>query len=110
MSSWETQLRKGLVDLAVLATIAKGETYGYHIVEQLERLEGLALTESTVYPVLTRLARDGLLAIRSAESPAGPPRRYYRLTIEGECHLRRMAESWKRVSNSVSELIEGAQR
>ena len=70
MGSWETQLRKGVVDLAVLATIGHGETYGYHIVERLHRLEGLALTESTVYPVLTRLARDGLLAIRSAESPA----------------------------------------
>jgi len=110
MSGWETQLRKGVVDLAVLATISRGETYGYHIVEQLHRLEGLALTESTVYPVLTRLARDGLLAIRSAESPAGPPRRYYRLTIEGERHFHRMAESWRKVCKSVSELIEGAQQ
>lgn len=108
MGGWETQLRKGVVDLAVLATIARGETYGYHIVEQLHRLEGLALTESTVYPVLTRLARDGLLAIRTAQSPAGPPRRYYRLTAEGEQHFRRMAESWRKVSRSVSELIEGA--
>jgi PadR family transcriptional regulator PadR len=110
MSGWETQLRKGVVDLAVLATIARGETYGYRIVEQLQRLEGLALTESTVYPVLTRLARDGLLAIRSAQSPAGPPRRYYRLTNEGERHFRQMAESWRKVSTSVTELIEGAQR
>jgi PadR family transcriptional regulator PadR len=110
MSGWETQLRKGVVDLAVLATIERGETYGYDIVERLHRLDGLAITESTVYPVLTRLARDGLLAVRTAESPSGPPRRYYRLTIEGERHLRRLAESWRKVSNSLSELIEGAQR
>jgi len=57
MSHWETQVRKGLVELAVLATIARGETYGYRIVEQLQKLEGLQFTESTVYPVLTRLAR-----------------------------------------------------
>ena len=57
MSQWETQLRKGLVELAVLATIARGETYGYRIVEQLQKLEGLQFTESTVYPVLMRLAR-----------------------------------------------------
>ncbi len=74
MNPWETQLRKGLVDLAVLATIARGETYGYRIVEQLGVLDGLAFTESTVYPVLTRLARrnggdpDGALTGRPAEA------------------------------------------
>ena len=56
MNRWETQLRKGVVELAILAAIGRGETYGYRIVEQLKGLEGLELTESTVYPVLTRLA------------------------------------------------------
>ena len=50
MSRWETQLRKGVVELAVLAVIGQGETYGYRIVEQLRGLDGLAFTESTVYP------------------------------------------------------------
>jgi PadR family transcriptional regulator, regulatory protein PadR len=109
MNRWETQFRKGLVELAVLATIARGETYGYRIVEELGALEGLELTESTVYPVLTRLARDGFLAIRTEPSTAGPPRRYYRLTTDGERHFRLMAESWKTISRSLSGLIEGAQ-
>jgi PadR family transcriptional regulator PadR len=109
MARWETQLRKGVVELAVLASIAGGETYGYRIVEQLRCLEGLELTESTVYPVLTRLARDGLLAIRTEVSPAGPTRRYYRLTTEGARRLLLMAESWRVVSRSLSGLIEGAQ-
>ncbi len=107
MGGWETQLRKGLVELAVLAAIGQGETYGYRIVDQLGRLEGLELTESTIYPVLTRLARDGFLAVRTAESPAGPTRRYYRLTREGQVRLRRMAENWRTVSKSLSRLIEG---
>ena len=98
MSHWETQLRKGLVELAVLATIARGETYGYRIVEQLQGLEGLQFTESTVYPVLTRLARDGFLSIRSEPSPAGPVRRYYRLTSSGIERCSQMAASWKTVS------------
>lgn len=114
MSHWETQLRKGLVELAVLATIARGETYGYQIVDQLQRLEGLQFTESTVYPVLTRLAREGFLAIRAEPSPAGPVRRYYRLTTSGEQRFRQMAESWKSVATSLSGLLnsdhEGAQR
>ena len=107
MNRWETQFRKGLVELAVLATIARGETYGYRIVEQLGGLEGLAFTESTVYPVLTRLAGEGYLAIRTEPSPAGPPRRYYRLTADGQRHFRRMAERWKTMSRSLSGWIEG---
>ncbi len=114
MSHWETQVRKGLVELAVLATIARGETYGYRIVERLQKVEGLQFTESTVYPVLTRLARERLLAIRAAPSPAGPVRRYYRLTTSGEQRLGQMAESWKSVATSLSGLLnsdpEGAQR
>ena len=114
MSQWETQLRKGLVELAVLATIGRGETYGYQIVEQLQKLEGLQFTESTVYPVLTRLARERFLVTRAEPSPAGPVRRYYRLTASGEQRLGQMAESWKSVATSLSGLLvsdqEGARR
>jgi PadR family transcriptional regulator, regulatory protein PadR len=109
MSRWETQLRKGLAELAIVAAIGKGETYGYRIVEELKRLEGLELTESTVYPILTRLARDGLLAVRTEVSSSGPTRRYYRLTTEGGRRLRQLTESWRTVSQSLSALIEGAQ-
>jgi PadR family transcriptional regulator PadR len=105
MSHWETQLRKGLVELAVLATIARGETYGYRIVEQLQALEGLQFTESTVYPALARLARESLLAIRSEPSPAGPVRRYYRLTPRGQERFGQMAQSWKMVAQSLSRLL-----
>ncbi len=73
--------------------------------EQLRELEGLALTESTVYPVLTRLARDGALAVRTEASSAGPPRRYYRLTAEGRIRLDRMSQSWSSVSRSLMNLI-----
>jgi PadR family transcriptional regulator PadR len=108
MSGWEAQLRKGLVELAVLASIGAGETYGYRIVAQLQPLEGLELTESTVYPVLARLARDGLLAIRSEDSPSGPKRRYYRLSATGAARLHLLAESWRTISTSVEGLLEGA--
>ena len=109
MNPWETQLRKGVVELAVLASIARGETYGYRIVEMLRAYEGLSFTESTIYPVLTRLTRDGCLAVRVEASPSGPSRRYYRLTSEGEARYRQMAKSWKTVSQSVSTLLEGVQ-
>lgn len=107
MNPWETQLRKGVVELAVLATIARGETYGYRIVEQLQGLAGLEFTESTVYPVLTRLAREDALAIRTGPSPAGPTRRYYRLTPEGRRRLLGMADGWRTVARSLAGLIDG---
>jgi PadR family transcriptional regulator, regulatory protein PadR len=110
MSPWVTQLRKGLVELAVLATIAEGEAYGYGIVERLQGLSGLQFTESTVYPVLARLAREGFLAIRTEPSPAGPARRYYRLTTEGRRRLATMAEGWRTVADSLSSLLMGVQR
>ncbi len=110
MSSWETQLRKGLAELAVLAAIAREETYGYRIVELLQRQSGLALSESTVYPVLTRLTRDGLLSVRTEPSPAGPMRRYYRLTSAGETRLNELTESFLTVSGSLTSLIKGVER
>jgi PadR family transcriptional regulator PadR len=104
MGNWESQLRKGLVELAVLAVIGRGETYGYKIVE---RLAGLGLTESTVYPVLTRLARDGCLSVRVEPSPSGPARRYYALTSGGGGKLEEMTASWTKASRFLETLLEG---
>jgi PadR family transcriptional regulator PadR len=109
MGHWETQLRKGVVELAVLAAIARGETYGYKIAEELRGLAGLEFTESTVYPALARLGRDGYVAVRTAASPAGPTRHYYRLTSGGERRLRQLGESWHTVTRSLGNLLEGAQ-
>src|SRR4051794_36858917 len=104
MSRWEVQLRKGVAELAVLASLAREEAYGYRIVERLQGLGGLALSESTVYPILTRLAREGLLAVRAEASPAGPTRRYYRLTEAGRRRLGELAGGWREVSGSLANL------
>ncbi len=108
MSAWETQLRKGVAELAVLAILSREELYGYGIVERLQGREGLALSESTVYPILTRLAREGALGIRSEPSPSGPPRRYYSLTADGRRRLTELAESWRTISVSLTGLLDGA--
>src|SRR5258708_3174759 len=85
---WITQFRKGLVELCVMATLAEEEeAYGYQIVERLGQVSGLTITESTIYPLLARLGRDHLLSVRTAASPIGPPRRYYRLTEAGQRRL-----------------------
>jgi PadR family transcriptional regulator PadR len=108
MDGWDAQLRRGVVELAVLATIARQETYGYRVVEELRQLDGLGFTESTIYPVLTRLAQDGYLAIRTEPSPSGPPRRYSRLTAPGERRFRQLTQRWQTVSQSLSQLLNGS--
>ncbi len=107
MEAWETQLRRGVVDLAVLARLAGGEAYGYQVLAQLREHAGLDFPESTVYPALTRLAREGLLAVRVEASPSGPPRRYYRLTAAGRHRLGEMADSLRRVAGSITTLLQG---
>ena len=87
--AWVAQLRKGLVELLVLAALRQEELYGYQLLQRLAMLEGLALTESTLYPVLARLSADELVAVRQQPSPSGPPRRYYRLTRAGQSGWRR---------------------
>ena len=107
MSLWETQLRKGLAELAILAVLSREEAYGYRIVEKLRTLEGWTLSESTVYPILTRLAREGLLSIRTAASPTGPTRRFYQLTPDGKNQLSKLNQSWRSISGSLETLLAG---
>jgi PadR family transcriptional regulator PadR len=106
VSTWVTQFRKGTVELCVLAALRAGEAYGYQIVERLGEIPGLELTESTVYPVLARLAGDGFLAVRSAPSPSGPPRRYYRLTPSGQQRLDAMIQHWNLTVAALARLLE----
>jgi PadR family transcriptional regulator PadR len=104
---WVSQLRKGLVELLVLAALRREELYGYQLLQRLAQLNGLALTESTLYPVLGRLADDRLVAVRQVPSPSGPPRRYYRLTAAGEKRLEEMLAHWRQVNASINALADG---
>lgn len=108
MHAWITQFRKGLVELCVMAAIRDEEAYGYQIVEKLGAVAGLELTESTVYPVLARLARQRCVTVRTAPSPSGPPRRYYRLSETGRSRLREMIGHWEQIQTAVAGLIQGA--
>jgi PadR family transcriptional regulator len=103
---WSTQLRKGLAELCVLAAVRRlGEAYGYQLVQFLTEHDGLELTESTVYPLLARLAREGYLSVTTAPSPAGPPRRYYQITISGKRSLETMLAHWNAVGTSIQKII-----
>ncbi|MCC7407540.1 MAG: PadR family transcriptional regulator [Phycisphaeraceae bacterium] len=107
MAAWVPQLRKGLVELCVMAALRDGEAYGYELVQRLSQTDGMAVTESTVYPILARMAEANLVHVRKAESPNGPPRRYYRLTPLGQQRLREMLEQWHDIRTAVDGLTSG---
>jgi PadR family transcriptional regulator, regulatory protein PadR len=107
METWIAQTRKGLIELCVLAALKDAEAYGYQILQRLATADCLAIGESTVYPILARLAKDGMIKVRVAASPAGPSRRYYRLTHTGQSRLAEMTDYWKNVRSAIDQLLKG---
>lgn len=103
---WEAQLRKGCLEMAVLAVLAPGTSYGLEIIRALESHSNLVLSEGTVYPILNRLREDGLVDSSWVESASGHPRKYYSLTGKGRERATRMAESWMEFAAGLSALIK----
>ena len=99
-------MRKGLIEYCVMKVLSAGEGYGYQIVQELKLVDQLAITESIVYPILSRLRNDGYLSVRVHVSPDGPPRRYYRLTALGEQRLQDMTNYWNALCKGVRHLGE----
>ena len=103
---WEAQLRKGCLEMAVLASLWNGRLYGLEILRVLERDSSLVLAEGTVYPILNRLRTEGLLQSEWVEAEAGHPRKYYEMTNIGRERAIRMAETWTQFSAGLGRLIE----
>ena len=102
---WEAQLRKGCLEMAVLAALAPSRSYGLEIIRTLEKHSDLVLSEGTVYPILNRLREDGLVNASWVESESGHPRKYYSLTRKGYDRAARMAEIWMEFTSGVNVLI-----
>ncbi|MGH9868643.1 MAG: PadR family transcriptional regulator [Candidatus Polarisedimenticolia bacterium] len=102
---WEIQLRKGSLDLAILACLWSGRLYGLEILRRLADGSGLVVPEGTVYPLLSRMKSEGWVDSEWVEAEAGHPRKYYRLTPSGRRHVRRMALAWSRFSASLDHLV-----
>lgn len=92
--NWTTQLRKGVLEYAVLLALKERRRYGYGLVGRLTDIPGLVVSEGTVYPLLNRLKREGLVEGRLEESRDGPARKYYHLTPRGEEMLDFMQTTW----------------
>ena len=107
MSTWVTQLRKGLIEFCILNLLTRGESYGYEILQSLEQVEELVVTDSTVYPILSRLRKDGYLKVQVKPSSSGPPRRYFSLTALGQQRVKEMNLYWNNLQVAIDDLRTG---
>ena len=103
---WEVQLRKGCLELAILASLWGGKLYGLEILRRLESGSDMVISEGTVYPLLSRLKSLALVESEWVESDGGHPRKYYRLTTAGKLRAIEMARVWSEFSSSLSKLLE----
>ena len=104
-----TQLRKGLLEFAVLQIVSRHKVYAADILGRLSKTP-FATGEGTLYPLLSRLKRDGLLQYEWVESESGPPRKYYALTPEGKQRLQDVTSHWQELNEILMNLGKGASK
>lgn len=109
-SNLVAQMRRGVLPFCVLAMLGDGERYGFELVRALASVDGLVTGEGTIYPLLARLRRQGLVETTWRESDAGPPRRYYRLAASGRATLADFTGSWKLFRDSVDGLLRAGEK
>lgn len=100
-----TQLRKGVLENCVLASLKQGPSYGLELASRLSEYNMLFTTEGTLYPLLSRLRKQGLVETTWQESMTGPPRRYYQLTDQGHVSLAIFMATWQPFRDDVDALL-----
>ena len=99
----QVQLKKGVLELCVLALLSRSDAYGYEIASRLA--QGIGMGEGTIYPLMRRMQADGLVATYLVESPSGPSRKYYRLTDAGRASFETQKTEWTAFSAAVDGLL-----
>jgi PadR family transcriptional regulator PadR len=103
----EVQLKKGVLEMCVLALLSRGDNYAYEIASRLA--EGIDMGEGTIYPLMRRMQADGLVDTYLVESSSGPPRKYYRLTEAGKTNFISQKQAWVSFSKAVNAILGDAQ-
>ncbi|GGE49294.1 PadR family transcriptional regulator [Marinicauda pacifica] len=106
IEAWKSQLRKGAAELAVLAVLDKGDAFGVAILDTIESGDGVGVSEGALYPLLKRLETGGRIqSYWSEPDGAAAPRKYYRLTGEGQDALRAMRDAWTSFRQRMDEIV-----
>jgi PadR family transcriptional regulator PadR len=102
---WQSQLRKGSLTLAVLASLWDGPLYGSEIRCRLERVAGIVVSEGVIYPILRRLGKTNFVETVWVEPEAGSPRRYFRLTSSGRRHASELWSRWSEFTGGMHRML-----
>lgn len=100
-----SQMRKGTLEGCILKIISRQQTYGYEISQQLQQFGFSDISEGTIYPLLLRLEKSGLLTAEYRESSLGPRRKYFSLSPEGEMELSEFYANWKELEQAINNLF-----
>lgn len=96
-------IRKGLLEFLILKIVAANQVYAADILKRLSKTE-FATQEGTLYPLLSRMRREGLVDYEWKESSAGPPRKYYQLTESGQAYLDELNAYWQRINRTIRQV------
>ena len=105
LTNTQVQMRKGLLEYCVLHIISRGEVYTSDLIDELTQAQ-MIVVEGTLYPLLNRLKSSALVSYRWVESDAGPPRKYYSITEEGQVALKSLAATWKGLVQSITQITK----
>lgn len=103
---WEAQLRKGTLELVVLAALKDRKLYGLELLKLLHSFESMAITEGTLYPLLDRLKREGLVNTQWVQEGESRPRKYYQLAEGGRKKLDLLTKRWRQSVKDIEYLID----
>ena len=101
--SIQVQLKKGVLEMCVLALLSQGDNYAYEIASRMAETVGMG--EGTVYPLMRRMQNEGLVSTYLQESESGPPRKYYRLTKSGALALKNQIAEWLAFEAAVRKIL-----
>ncbi|WP_111979607.1 PadR family transcriptional regulator [Algibacillus agarilyticus] len=105
MERWVPQFRKGLLEFIILLRLQQGHSYGYELAMQIKDVTMIEVAEGTLYPLLNRLKRDGLVVSEWQTADVGTPRKYYQITSLGLETLAKMKNTWTETHNSILNLV-----
>ncbi|RZA24467.1 MAG: PadR family transcriptional regulator [Proteobacteria bacterium] len=101
--SLQIQLKKGVLEMCVLALLSRGDNYAYDIAARMA--EAVGMGEGTIYPLMRRMQNDGLVTTYLQESSGGPPRKYYKLTKSGALALQAQVRDWLAFEEAVQKIL-----
>lgn len=104
LENTQIQMRKGILEFCILRIISRGEVYASDMLEELTSAK-IMVVEGTLYPLLTRLRKAGLVDYKWVESNSGPPRKYYTITESGTDFLNNLQKTWKELVESTTQII-----